>query len=384
MAVETPLMPVLRQEIRAAGGKITFARFMELCLYHPQHGYYNTERVKLGRHGDFYTSAHTGPAFARLLARHFELLWRELGKPAQFDLVELGPGDGSFAAELLPWVAKRFPEFWSVFQYTAVEQSPRFRTCLQDRLAAFGDRVRVLDSLPSAGATPPLAGGRGSAAASAPKDGITGCLFANEFFDALPVHILAGRRSGWRERYVCLQREALAWSEGEPSSPELERIAARCLGNLQNDFVAEVCLAAEAWLEAISRTLRRGELLVVDYGFEAGQWQAGRFPDGSALAYRQHRAADDLLADPGEQDLTAHVNFTHLRMAGRKRGLEPLAHMTQAQFLMALGESDQFQDVFSDCATDRTRQHRARQLKTLLVPPGLGTTFQVLEFRKGM
>src|ERR1041384_4349842 len=124
MAVETPLMPLLRAEIAAAGGKITFARFMELCLYHPQLGYYNTDRVKLGKHGDFYTSAHLGPVFARLLARHFEMLWHKLGKPARFDLVELGPGDGWFAAELLPWIAKRFPHFSSPLHSLPLQPRP--------------------------------------------------------------------------------------------------------------------------------------------------------------------------------------------------------------------------------------------------------------------
>ncbi|MBI2820125.1 MAG: SAM-dependent methyltransferase, partial [Acidobacteria bacterium] len=187
MDSQSPLMPILREEIRAAGDKITFARFMELCLYHAQYGYYNTERVKFGRHGDFYTSAHTGPVFARLLARHFELLWHELGKPDRFDLVEFGPGDGWFAAELLPWVAKRFPEFSAQLHYTAIEQSPVLRARLQERLARFADRIRLYENLPV-----PETG----------ADRITGCLFANEFFDALPIHILVWRDGRWLERYV--------------------------------------------------------------------------------------------------------------------------------------------------------------------------------------
>src|SRR3990172_860185 len=167
MVSETPLMPILQEEIRAAGGKITFARFMELCLYHAQYGYYNTERVKLGKHGDFYTSAHTGPVFARLLARHFELLWHELGKPERFDLVELGPGDGWFAAELLPWIAKRFPEFSSHLHYTAIEQSPVQRERLKEKLASFGDAIRITEAL---------------SGAAGEREGVTGCIFSNEFF----------------------------------------------------------------------------------------------------------------------------------------------------------------------------------------------------------
>lgn len=365
---ETPLMPLLREEIRASSGRISFARFMELCLYHPQHGYYNTARAKLGRHGDFYTTAHLGPLLARLLARHFQQLWRELGEPDRFDLVELGPGDGWFAAELWPWIEKRFPKFHTRFHYTAVEQSPAQRRRIEEKLAPFADRCRILPSLP----TPPHK-----------ADRFTGCVFANEFFDALPVHILVGRPSGWMERYVCLHGNALSWCEAELSSAELGRVAARHLGTSPADgVIGEVCLAVHGWMETICNSVDRGELLVIDYGYEAEQWQAGRLAAGSALGYREHRVVEDLLAAPGEQDLTAHVNFTHLKEAARQCGLELAHQSTQQRFLLALGEPD-FGDVFADCATDRERQQRAQQLKTLILPQAMGTTFVALQFRKG-
>jgi SAM-dependent MidA family methyltransferase len=369
MPEETPLMPILREEIRAAGGKITFARFMELCLYHPQHGYYNTERIKLGRHGDFYTSAHAGPVFARLLASYFKRLWQELGKPDRFDLVELGPGDGAFAVELLPWIAKRFPDLHAHLNYIAVEQSPLQRARLKELLSPHGDRLAICDGLPS------------------PKDmhgGITGCVFANEFFDALPVHILIGRRFGWKERCVFLNGCALSWGELDQSYKDAERIAAQCLGKYEEGLIAEVSVAAEDWIRRIGESIARGELLAIDYGYESQDWRARRFPEGTALAYHRHQVNYDLLANPGEQDLTAHVNFTHLKMASKSSGLEPVLQIPQAKFLMELGEQDQFHDVFVDCATDRERQQRAQQLKTLIVPQGMGTAFQALQFRKGM
>jgi len=373
MATETPLMPILREEIRSAGGKITFARYMELCLYHPQLGYYNTERIKLGKRGDFYTSAHTGPVFARLLARHFELLWNELGKPDRFDLVELGPGDGWFAAELLPWIAKRFPALYSHLLYIAVEQSPLQRARLKQMLSAHGDKVIVTHELPSPRSIP---------------GGMIGCIFANEFFDAMPVHILVWRNGRWLERYVCLNGENVSWCEAGceagPSSADVERLAVRCLGTVQEGLAGEVSVTAGEWMEEISQSLHRGELMVIDYGYEAEEWRAGRFPKGSALGYREHQVVENLLANPGDQDLTAHVNFTHLKMAGRKCGLEPALQMSQAKFLMGLGEADEFHDVFADCSTDRERQQRAQQLKTLILPQGMGTTFEVLQFRKGI
>ncbi|MBI3933209.1 MAG: SAM-dependent methyltransferase [Acidobacteria bacterium] len=377
MVTETPLMPILREEIRAAGGKITFARFMELCLYHPQYGYYNTARVKLGKHGDFYTSAHTGPVFARLLARHFELLWHELGQPERFDLVELGPGDGWFAAELLPWIAKRFPEFSAHFNYIAVEQSPIQRARLVDKLAPFAGCVRILEHFPDSA-------GEGK--------GITGCIFANEFFDALPVHILVWRNGRWLERYVCLEGEVPAWHEAHPSSPWLGEQAELALGlpptlrEAEEAWIAEVSPLAGYWMRRLGILLARGEALILDYGYTLEQWRQGRFSEGSALAYRQHQAVEDLLANPGEQDLTAHVNFSQLMEIGEQNGLRSWNPFPQAQanFLLELGEPDQFHDVFADCASDRERQQRAQLLKTLILPQGMGTTFQVLQFRKGM
>jgi len=125
--------------------------------------------------------------------------------------------------------------------------------------------------------------------------------------------------------------------------------------------------------------------MVIDYGYESEDWHAGRFAEGTALAYREHQAVEDLLANPGEQDLTAHVNFSQLIEMGEQSGLRPWGPLqSQSKFLMELGEADEFHDVFVDCSTDRERQQRALQLKTLIVPQGMGTTFQVLQFRKGM
>jgi SAM-dependent MidA family methyltransferase len=372
---DTPLLPILREEIRGNGGRITFARFMELCLYHPQHGYYNTERAKLGARGDFYTNAHVAPVFARLLARHLELLWNELGKPDRFDLVELGPGDGQFAAELLPWIAKRFPDFSTHFHYTAIEQSAVLRARLSETLSAFRDSVRIVESI-----TP----------FSEEASRITGCIFANEFFDALPIHILVWRNGQWHERYVCLDGERLAWSEGAPGSEALETEAETRFDNdlrakvRDHGWFAEIAPAAASYMQQIGQSLQRGEVLILDYGYALTEWWLGRFPEGSALAYREHRVIDDLLASPGEQDLTAHVNFSQLIEAGAQAGLRLWTDLPQARFLLELGEPDEFHDVFADCSSDRERQQRALLLKTLILPQGLGNTFQVLQLRQGM
>ncbi|MBI4465251.1 MAG: SAM-dependent methyltransferase [Acidobacteria bacterium] len=388
MPPESHLLSLLQQEIRAAG-PISFHRFMELCLYHPEYGYYNTERTKLGASGDFYTSAHVAPVFARLLARHGERLWRELGSPDRFDLVELGPGDGQLAGELLSWVEQRFADFFPCLRYFAVEQSLQLRKQIQERLARFEDRITILPSLPSLPREPrnpsePNPPSR----PNLPNAGFHGCLFANEFIDALPVHWLIWRDGGWRERRVGLGSEKLVWIETEPTTSELIEIAELSFdagllkSERENGWVAEISPAASDWMERISGCLARGQALIIDYGYTLTEWQHGRFPQGSALAYRRHQALDDVLAHPGDQDLTAHVNFTQLIEAGERAGLRLQSLQSQSRFLLALGEENEFADIFGDCSSEIERLRRSQLLKTLILPQGMGETFRALLMQK--
>lgn len=374
MPSDSPLLPILREEIRARGA-IPFARFMELCLYHPQLGYYNSARTKLGPAGDFYTSAHVAPVFARILARHFEGLWERLGCQPRFDLVELGPGDGLLARELLSWVQKRYPAFFALLRYTGVEQSARLRGQMEEAIRGFGDRTRVVADFSELG--------HGTTAA-----GICGCVFANEFFDALPIHILVWRRGRWRERQVGFKGERFVWVEGNPSTPELSQQAELCFDpSLPKDdrpdgWAAEIRPQQAGWMKRIAASVTPGEVLILDYGYTLEEWRSGRFPEGSALGYRDHQVVEDLLGHPGDQDLTAHVNFTELVEAGKASGLSFVSLESQAKFLLTVGEPDEFADVFADCASEAERQRRAQLLKTLIVPQGMGEAFRVLRMGK--
>jgi SAM-dependent MidA family methyltransferase len=373
MSSESPLLPLLQQEIRARG-PLPFARFMEACLCHPQFGYYNTDRPKLGKSGDFYTSAHVAPVFARILARHFERVWQRLGGPPRFDLVELGPGDGSLALELLAWVRKRYPEFYASLRYAGIEQSAHLRGRIQEKLREFVGRARIASE---------FASGKSEEAT-----GICGCVFANEFFDALPIHILVWREGRWRERMVGWKRERLVWVEKGASLPGLAQQAESCFdpalehADRPDGWTAEIRPQAAEWMRRISGSLAQGEVLIVDYGYTLQEWRGGRFPEGSALAYREHQVAEDLLGRPGDQDLTAHVNFTKLAEAGQSCGLRLVSLESQTRFLLRAGEPDEFADVFADCASDAERQRRARLLKTLIVPQAMGEAFRVLVLGK--
>src|SRR5271166_1785169 len=337
-----------------------FSRYMELCLYHPELGYYSRPREQFGKAGDFYTSSDVHAVFGRLLARQFEEMWRLLGSPQSIDVIELGPGRGLFARDVLDWSAKRFPDFARALRYLFVEQSSGLRSRLQDRLSDHlaAEKAAIFDTLESAAT---IAGD---------------CLivFANEFFDALPVEIVDHRGSvrvvensgKLGERFVSPSRQELEFLDRYSVHPEPgERV--------------EVSLVAREWMERIAAAFhgRRGFAIVIDYGYTREQQLAGRHRD-TLMTYRRHRAGISPYETPGEQDITAHVNFTALGGAAKENGLQPLALLTQSQFLMGIGEESQFADAFQECKLPQERAKVALQLNHLISPEGMGETFQVL------
>ena len=353
------LRDVIVDEIRR-GGPMPFSRYMELCLYHPELGYYSRTTEQFGKGGDFYTSSDVHAVFGRLLARQFEEIWRVLGSPQCIDLIELGPGRGLFARDVLDWSAKYFPHFASALHYALVEQSPSLRSRLSERLGEriTAGRAAVFDTLENATST---AGG-------------ALIVFANEFFDALPFDIIdqrgavrvAENAGNLNEQFVPL------------TSGELEFIDRYSIHPGPGERV-EVSLHALNWTDriAIAFSGRQGFVVVVDYGYTRDQQLAGRHRD-TLMTYRAHRGGANPYVAPGEQDITAHVNFTALQAVASNRGLEPLALQTQSQFLMGIGEGSQFADAFQDCILPQERAKVALQLKHLISPEAMGETFQVL------
>ncbi len=333
---------------------------MELCLYEPELGYYSRAREQFGKAGDFYTSSDVHAVFGRLLARQFGEMWRALDSPDRVDVIELGPGRGLFARDVLDWSAKQFPDFSRALHYELVEHSPHLRTKLEERLAeqVGAGKCEVFTTLEAA-------------AAAAGKHLI---LFANEFFDALPVEVIdyrGGLRIGFENgRFT----EAFA----EPSTAELEFLDRYGVHPEKGERV-EVPLAALAWMDRIAGLFdgRRGFIVLIDYGYTREEQLAGRHRD-TIMTYRQHIASASPYDAPGQHDITAHVNFTALRARAEERGLRSLTLLTQAQFLIGIGEQTEFADAFQDCKLSQERAKVALQLKHLISPSGMGETFQVL------
>jgi SAM-dependent MidA family methyltransferase len=359
------LRQLIADEIRHHG-PMPFSRYMEICLYHPELGYYSRTVEQFGKTGDFYTSSDIHAVFGRLLARQFEEMWTALGSPEQIDLIELGPGRGLFARDVLDWTAKHFPAFAGALRYRLVEQSAVFRDRLSDRLSEriTNGRAAIFETLEAA-------------AVDANKHVI---IFANEFFDALPIEIVDHRGT------VRVVEQDGKFSEqfAPPSSGELEYLDRYGVHPEPGQRV-EVSQAALEWIQRISAALRgrSGFVVLIDYGYTREQQLAGRHRD-TLMTYRQHRASSSPYEAPGEQDMTAHVNFTALRSRASEQGLELVGLLTQSQFLIGIGEDSEFADAFQDCKLPQERAKVALQLKHLISPEGMGETFQALVVSHGV
>ena len=362
-AAESPLAKLLAARIRE-GGPITFAEYMAECLYHPQHGYYS--RAESQRFADYYTSADVHPVFGRLLARQLAEMWELCERPAEFSVVEGGAGVGRLAADILDFAARVLPEFYVALRYTAVEQSAARRAAHSSVLAAHFAAGRAISDAELPGAVP------------------VGCIFSNELLDALPVHRLLSEHGELREIYVGLNGEQFYDQAGALSSPALEKYLSEQGITLLEGQQAEAGLAAADWMEAAARRLDRGFILTIDYGREARELYDERHLRGTLLAYSRHRSGEDFYTAPGEQDLTAHVNFTALDLAARRAGCTRIGLVSQSNFLLALGRANEFADLY-DAGQSEVERVRARLLlKTLIFPEGMGEVFSVLVHSKGI
>ncbi len=344
-------------------GPIPFSRYMALCLYHPEHGYYMRAAERFGKAGDFYTSSDVHAVFGRLLCRQFEELWRSMGSPSRVDLVEFGPGRGFFASDVLHWAHHRFPAFAAALRYCAVETSPDSRARLSERLAEYSAQVSIRSSLDDS------------------QIGENLIVFGNEFFDAFPVEIVTsegmvvvdvGSDDRFVEKTAAAPAAVIDYLDHYSVHPSPgQRVEATLEG-----------LEAMRRIAALFAS-RKGFCVFVDYGYTRAEQLAGRHLD-TLMTYQKHKATSDSYAAPGEQDLTTHVNFTALQSEAERQGLRSEGLVTQSSFLLGIGEQTQFADAFDECKFPQERAKRAMQLKHLIAPERMGETFQVLVLSRGV
>jgi SAM-dependent MidA family methyltransferase len=363
----------IEQEIRERG-PIPFSRYMELCLYDSELGYYSRNAEQFGKAGDFYTSSDVHAVFGRLLARQFEEMWRVLESPKQIEIMELGPGRGLFARDVLDWSEKKFPEFFRAVHYRLVESSPALRQRLQTTLErdfAAGKASLCSGSILSIGEGTTSAVPNKASLARALAPEVPVIVFANEFFDALPVEVLSPQG----ELHISEKDGRLleTWNSAPPEALEfLDRYSVHPEAGER----IEAPLIAQRYMSQ-NAAGKRGFVVVIDYGYTRQEQLAGRHR-GTIAAYRQHSASANPYEAPGEQDITAHVNFTALAAATEQGGMQVQPLLTQSQFLLGIGEPNQFADAFEECRLPQERAKVALQLKHLVTPAGMGESFHVL------
>jgi len=373
--------------------RITFAEFMDMVLYHPEHGYYSSDAVKIGfQGGDFFTSPNLCADFGELLAEQFLQMWEILGRPVPFSLVEMGAGQGLLALHILKYYQLRYPDFLTALEYIIVEKSPTLRQEQQQRLEDLPVRWCNLEDIP--------------------PDAIAGCFFSNELVDAFPVHQFILEKGELREIYVTIQPPSLEAKEksfspplvgeglgersnfafvevtGKPSTPQL----AEYLDLVEINFAqsvypdgyrSEINLAALDWLSMIADRLQRGYVLTIDYGYPASRYYNPRRSQGTLQCYYHHRFHDNPYINIGRQDITAHVDFTALERWGQKCNLKNVGFIQQGLFLMALGLGGRIAALSDQQQPLSQLLQRRDALHQLLDSTGLGG-FGVLVQSKGL
>jgi SAM-dependent MidA family methyltransferase len=361
-----------------ASQQIPFYDFMELALYHPQHGYYSRQAQQIGGEGgDFFTSPHLGADFGELLAVQLVEMWQLLDRPNPFTLVEMGAGQGLLATDVLRYLMDHEPDCGVAIVYCIVEKAEALIQAQRRQLRPWLDRGcqiewRSWDQIS--------------------QDSITGVFFSNELVDAFPVHQIRVEQGRLQEVYVTRQDGQWVERFDQPSTPALltyfENLGIDLTRpDFEDGYRSEVNLAAIAWLQTVADRLRRGFVLTIDYGYPAERYYSRVRSQGTLQCYFQHRYHNNPYIHVGNQDITAHVDFTTLEQQGERCGLTTVGRTQQAMFLMALGWGDRLTALSQSLTTDPQGMNellRRREALHLLVNPMHLGNFGVLVQSKGL
>ena len=358
----TALQQLISERIGRAG-PITFADYMRMALYEPGYGYYVSGAAKMGWEGDYFTSSDVSSLFAHCLGRQLYQWWEKLGRPDPFIVLEQGAGRGDLAQDVRDWAARDAPDLACALDYRAAD-------------------IRL---------------GQDAIAGAAPAERAA-VVVCNELVDAFPVHLVEARAKKLYEVCVAAQDGRLCETLAEPSTPELAAYLERFhvpWATFGDGWRAEINLDALRWLHRAAQLLRRGYILTIDYGDRAKALYAPRRQRGTLRGYWRHQLSYNPLAHPGEQDITAHVNFSALIDEGRRLGLRLNAFTTQRDWLKGLGIDDEverrrageFAAAHAERASDRGQVALLKwydlrnRLATLTDLSGMGS-FKVLIMRR--
>lgn len=342
--------------------KITFAEYMNLCLYDSEYGYYNSDKIIIGNQGDFFTSPSLSSDFGELLAIQLEEFWQVLGKPSNFKLVEMGAGNGNLAFAIINYILHYYPDFASHIEYIIIEKSHTLKLQQEKLLLEHFNNDFLIkwedwDSLDD--------------------DSVTGCFFSNELIDAMPVHLIRYSQEKLQEIYITKNNNKLLTIVDSLSHENISNYFQIIDIHFSKDiypdnYQTEVNLQAIDWLYQVFTKLKQGYLLTIDYGYSAQKYYHPQRSQGTLKCYYQHRHHDNPYVNIGNQDITCHANFTVLEKYGNFLGLNNLGYTKQALFLMSLGLGDRLNELSNGKMSLTEILQRRQKLHSLINPEGLG------------
>ena len=350
------------RELIQREGRITFHDWMKAALYDPDDGYYQrADRPRWGRAGDYRTSPERSELFAATFARYFVKLAAEVN----LTIVESGAGDGSFAAGVLRTLRDLFPSHFAETRYVVYELSDDARRRAQERLSEFGECVEFCSDWEQLSVN-------------------SGIYFSNELLDAFPVHRVVMNDEGLSEFYVAVGSSGeFVWTTGPLSTPRLVEFINEYSIELTPGQVIEINFGIESWLSAVSEKFEKGFLITVDYGAESAElYDPTLRPDGTLRGFSGHGFVDNLLAGPGECDLTTTVNWTQVKNVSEKLGWEVIEFAMQYKFLLNAGLPEQLQYRLSRAQTGAERVSLTTGARDMILPGGMASSFQVLVQRR--
>ena len=373
------LRSAVDQEIRdliQKHGRITFARFMQTCLYSPWGGFYSSRAQRISTH--FGTSSLSHPVFGALIARQLEQMWQLLGEPCVFHVIEVGCGDGALAQSIVHACWRTAPEFAEALYYVAADYEPR-RPLSSDPVADWDHGTGVWAS-----SRPDAISGiqRVKTEGLWAFRNVVGCVLSNELIDNFPVHRFAIQDGRVKEVFVTLADGNLTEVLDEPSTACIEERITSLGLSLPEGYRGEVNLALEGWTRQVAGALDRGFVLTIDYGEQASDLYAAGNNEGTLVCYQQHAAGNDPYQAIGQQDITCHVDFTTLTRLGERHGLATVGYTAQRQFLTNLGFSS-FLDALDTQGLSPARTTLSRMAMMALVDPEEYGDLKVLVQAKG-
>ena len=355
------LLQIIRQEIQERG-PMSCERFIELALYHPRFGYYSADRIRIGRRGDFITNVSIGDVFGSILAGQIAELWEMIGRPPEFTLIEPGAETGDLAADVLKSLSRGWPS--TRWNYVILEPNPAKQEQQKRRLV--GGSVNWVGDWKE-------------------LDPIAGVILCNELLDALPPRVVELSDNRWREVCVVERRESLEFSLEPIRDPRLAAMVAKLPSLPFEPYRTEINLATQDWIRAAGKSLSRGFLLLIDYGYARAEYFSPLRTEGTLSAYREHRRQKTILAGIGETDITAHVDFTSIAEAAAESDCEPIGFTDQHHFMVGAGESRLKSIEASESGTPSSQDQKfLRAYKTLMHPETMGLAFKYLLFGKGV